>query len=93
MRLYRTWYIFNSKLLNLNKEKKLNNLLYYEDLHTLKPYTTIKINKIKNYPLNIYMVVGKFYCDIFVGNINSLLLKLRSRAKKFNNKKILDIII
>ena len=93
MKLYRTWYIFNSKLLYLFKENKLDNLIYYDELHTLKPYTSVRINKINNYPLNIYMIVGKIYCNIFVGNINNLLSELILSTKKFNKKKILDIII
>lgn len=93
MKLYRTWYIFNSKLLYLFKENKLDNLIYYDELHTLKPYTSVRINKINNYPLNIYMIVGKIYCNIFVGNINNLLSELILSTKKFNKKKILDIVI
>ena len=93
MKLYRTWYLFNSRLLKLCKENKLKSLLYYEELYTLKPYTTIKIKKINDYPLNIYMKIGKFYCDIFVGSIDNLLNELKLCTTKFNKKKILDIII
>jgi len=89
-RVFRSWYLFNYKILDLLNKKKVDFIVQYEDLNLLKPYTDVKINTIKKTENNIYFKLGKIYCKLMVGDIDNLHQKLIYWSKKNNIKKILN---
>ena len=91
LRVFRSWYLFNYKILDLLNKKKVDFIVQYEDLNLLKPYTDVKINTIKKSENNIYLKLGNIYCKLVVGDIDKLHQKLIYWSKKNNIKKILNI--